>query len=156
MKHIKYLRESIDKSTLTDEINSYLAYLKDDGFELNITKTFDESYSLIIVKEGSNYFDPDEILDYLIPFLEVFSEKYTFKIHISVQNWDDDDNHLYGGGSNLPNLFILTYNEFKNFDFDFKSSKSLKSLSIHDIKEIIPTKNPLKKFGNFIKKQFNK
>lgn len=154
MKYIKYLRESIDDSTIKEQINTYLAYLKDEGFELNIENSYDESYSLIIVKDGGQIFEYDDIADYIIAFLEFFDETYEYKIvihtpDVEIDPWDEITGQSY---KRQQTYFELTLDDFIKNIYDITD---IKVLSIHDI---IPKKvSNIKKFGNFIKKKiFNK
>lgn len=93
MKFLKKFNEN--KGTLLDFCDNYLAYLKDDGFIVDIGFSTDKPANQITIsKKGSGddklVFDSLEVIDVIIPFIEVLKENYTIlddKIYIKF--WDD-------------------------------------------------------------------
>lgn len=75
MRHIK-LFENFEDNEIEYLCNNYLAYLKDDGFDVYVNELSDR-YSITIRKEEwGDMFDWEIVSDYLSPFLEVLSDKY--------------------------------------------------------------------------------
>ena len=93
MKFLKKFNEN--KDTLSDFCDNYLAYLKDDGFIVDIGFSEDKPANQITIsKKGSSddklVFDSSEVIDVIIPFVEVLKENYDIlddKIYIKF--WDD-------------------------------------------------------------------
>lgn len=93
MKFLKKFNEN--KGTLLDFCDNYLAYLKDDGFIVDIGFSTDKPANQITIsKKGSGddklVFDSSEVIDVIIPFIEVLKENYSIlddKIYIKF--WDD-------------------------------------------------------------------
>jgi hypothetical protein len=91
MRYLKKFNESASQEVTIDELvkfcDEYLAYLKDSGFDITITKPADvlKKYtshlnyiSIKLFKKGNiNYkFDWSEIKDDFIPFFEILITKY--------------------------------------------------------------------------------
>lgn len=76
MRHIK-LFENFKDIDFEDLCNNYLAYLKDEDFDVYINELSDR-YSITIRKEDwGKLFNWDDVKDYLLPFLEMLSDKMT-------------------------------------------------------------------------------
>jgi hypothetical protein len=86
MKHLKKFNESVHMEELQDFCDTYLAYLLDEGYLIEVSD-IDLGESIIILKKGKRpsnmplnspefLFAWDEIKDQFIPFLHMLSKQY--------------------------------------------------------------------------------
>ena len=83
MKHLRSFNESIDHDELKDFVESCLAYLLDEGFNVFIPRVSSDDGSIAIwlalsnqYAVKSNGFTWDDIKDYYIPLLKLLSNRY--------------------------------------------------------------------------------
>ena len=77
MKHIKPFNENVDSFELKDFCETNLAYLIDEGTEVDITNTgLFNGIGLYEIRITSNYKEWSSIKDHMIPFLTRLQNKY--------------------------------------------------------------------------------
>ena len=82
MKHLRRYNESLDKDELEDFVESCLAYLLDEGFNVFIPRSSgDDSVAIWLAisnqySTNSTSFTWDQIKDYYIPLLKLLSNRY--------------------------------------------------------------------------------
>jgi len=82
MKHLRKFNESIDRNELEDFVESCLAYLLDEGFNVFIPRSSgDDSVAIWLAisnqySTNSTSFTWDQIKDYYIPLLKLLSNRY--------------------------------------------------------------------------------
>lgn len=77
MKHIKPFNENVDSFELKDFCENNLAYLLDDGVQVDITNTGPfNGIALFECRITSNYKEWSSIKDHMIPFLTRLQNKY--------------------------------------------------------------------------------
>jgi len=94
MKHLKKFNESLNKEELQDFCDTYLAYLLDEGYSIEVVSGSDE-YVLVLRNENRPtnvpmdspelLFTWEEVKDQFIPFLHMLSKQYT--ITRSIKFW---------------------------------------------------------------------
>lgn len=118
-KSVKVNESIIDKSDLIDFCETNLAHLIDKRFKLDI-KDNKSSYYIDVMKyisrsdrddRATSYFKWDDIVDSIIPFLEILNDEYTI-----------EECYIFFQGA--TNSF--SYEELINFEID--GSKSLKGI----------------------------
>lgn len=78
MKYIK-LFEDLFEDNLQDFCDTYLAYLKDEGFNIYINPMGNRTETTIYLRDfryGGNPFEWDNVKDHIIPFLEMLRRNY--------------------------------------------------------------------------------
>ena len=78
MKYIK-LFEDLFEDNLQDFCDTYLAYLKDEGFNIYINPMGNRTEITIYLRDfryGGNPFEWDNVKDHIIPFLEMLRKNY--------------------------------------------------------------------------------
>ena len=78
MKYIK-LFEDLFEDNLQDFCDTYLAYLKDEGFNVYINPMGNRTEITIYLRDfryGGNPFEWDNVKDHIIPFLEMLRKNY--------------------------------------------------------------------------------
>ena len=82
MKHLRKFNESIDRNELEDFVESCLAYLLDEGFNVFIPRSSgDDSVAIWLAisnqySTNSTSFTWDQIKDHYIPLLKLLSNRY--------------------------------------------------------------------------------
>lgn len=82
MKHLRSFNESIDQDELKDFVESCLAYLLDEGFNVFIPRSSgDDSVAIWLAisnqySDNSTSFTWGQIKDYYIPLLKLLSNRY--------------------------------------------------------------------------------
>lgn len=78
MKYIK-LFEDLFEDNLQDFCDTYLAYLKDEGFNIYIIPMGNRTEITLYIRDfryGGNPFEWDNVKDHIIPFLEILRRNY--------------------------------------------------------------------------------
>jgi len=93
MKHLKKFNESLNKEELQDFCDTYLAYLLDEGYSIEVSGS--DEYVLVLRNENRPtnvpmdspelLFTWEEVKDQFIPFLHMLSKQYT--ISRSIKFW---------------------------------------------------------------------
>lgn len=111
MRHLKKFNESISKEVTIEELeefcDEYLAYLKDNGFEIDIFEpmgifkkyTDKLNYITIKIKKGFYEFYWSEIEDDFIPFFQMLITKYNLvnfyeNFCVEITNTRNQDKYL--------------------------------------------------------------
>ncbi len=85
MKYLKKFNENLSSDftlDLKEFCESYLAYLLDEGFEVDVqhrynnTKEYKHDYHFITIKKLGKLSKWEEIKDYFIPFISILSKEY--------------------------------------------------------------------------------
>lgn len=117
MKYLKRIFESSDLSDvndLQDFCEMYLAYLIDDGFIVDVSRTqfgtFKNSFSIVIRSESLVSWD--QIKDKLIPFLEMLKKNYNLGVY------PEQRFKFHGSWSDKSIMFDLDGGTNKKVDID--------------------------------------
>jgi hypothetical protein len=130
MKYIK-LFEDLFEDNLQDFCDTYLAYLKDEGFNIYINSSgwTDGQGEITILRRNEDGFTLDEfswneVKDQIIPFLQMLYKEYNYdKSKDNILFFTSNSKHIIKSFDDIANdkVFILT---------DTNNTKNLKKIII--------------------------
>ena len=113
MKYLKSIFEAAgEKVELQDFCEMYLAYLIDDGFEIEVDRTFGfkDTLTIKIIAEEGTTTSWDVIKDKLIPFLSILVKSYNIGVKPGVNchpSWLESKVSFYSAGLEfIPSIDI--------------------------------------------------
>lgn len=134
MRYLKKFNETLTSNVdeLREYSESYLAYLLDDGFELNFSTAGDYSNTTIQFTKTSSFvgkFNWNDIKDIFIPYMTILNDNYDIR-----ENLEFD---LYG--ENSFNIFFINKNDILNDNIENVTEDILGEI----INDFIPDKTNL-------------
>jgi len=151
MKHLRKFNESLNKEELQDFCDTYLAYLLDEGYSIEVSGS--DEYVLVLRNENRPtnvpmdspelLFTWEEVKDQFIPFLHMLSKQYTItrSIKFWVLNKKFDrgtaQEHIQGGAGLLQKVRLAIQAERAFLDYDYDLSMVLEDrVSLEEVVQI--------------------